>query len=97
MRIDYREPDAVSTECPVSRLNRAENLKVLAHHLFQGEYLRSCMVSPGMGGGSGPVSLYGPDLSEWPSFVVDAAELFYGEKLRVYGKLYEADNPPVRS
>lgn len=69
----------------------------MAHFIFQADFLNACMVMPGMGGGSGPVSLYGPDLAEWPSWVIDAMEIFHLEKRKVYGRLSEVDSAPLNN
>lgn len=68
------------------------------HHLIRdisdAELLRNFMMSPGMGGGSGPISLYGPDMSEWPSYVVDAMLVYVLERAQVDSKMRDVDHPP---
>lgn len=49
------------------------------------------MLVPGMGGGSGPIALYGTNLSEWPSYMVEALDLFYQESSKVDRKIAEKD------
>lgn len=46
-----------------------------------------------MHGGSGPVALYGPDLSKWPSYYIDAMDTFALERLKVDRAMWDADNP----
>lgn len=46
-----------------------------------------------MGSSSGPVSIYGPDLSKWPSYSLDAVETFALERLKVDRAMWDADNP----
>lgn len=50
------------------------------------ESLRTSMMSYGMGGGTGTITLFGPDLSQWPSYFVDAMLIYMEE----YGLVNEA-------
>lgn len=88
--VDYRGGGAVSAECPISRLDLA-TINAIAH-IAQAEFLRSTMMSHGMGGGSGSVTLYGPDLSQWPSRMVEIMEIFMTESVMVDNRMNEIDH-----
>ncbi len=64
----------------------------VVQHIARAEFLRSTMMSHGMGGGSGTVSLYGPDLSKWPSKIVDMQEVFMQEAMMLDKRLNEVDH-----
>lgn len=44
------------------------------------------MMAYGMGGGTGTITLFGPDLSQWPSYFVDAMLIYMEE----YSQINEA-------
>lgn len=73
---------------------RHQWMGVLYNYMGQSEYLRSRMNST-MGGGSGPVALYGPDLSQWPSFMVDAMDTYLRERESVDYAAWRVDNPKM--
>lgn len=54
------------------------------------------MMSYGMGGGTGTITLFGPDLSQWPSYYVDAMLIYMQEYSEVNSTLAAIDKAEER-